>query len=78
MWHTWERGGTYEGFWWESRRERDHLKDQGIGGRMGSKWTLARLAGGMGVEWIHLAEDRDRWRAVVNVVMNLWVLLPQN
>ena len=26
-----------------------------------------------GFEWIKLAEDRDRWRAVVNVVINLWV-----
>jgi hypothetical protein len=42
---------------------------------MGSKWTLGRLAGG-GVEWIHLAQDRDRWRAVVNAVMNLRVLGP--
>jgi hypothetical protein len=31
-----------------------------------------------GVEWIHLAEDRDRWRAVVNAVMNLRVLAPQS
>jgi hypothetical protein len=23
------------------------------------------------VDWIVLAEDRDRWRALVNVVMNL-------
>jgi hypothetical protein len=26
-----------------------------------------------GVDWINLAQDRDRWRAVVNAVMNLWV-----
>jgi len=26
-----------------------------------------------GVEWIHLAQDRDQWRAVVNTVMNLRV-----
>jgi hypothetical protein len=25
------------------------------------------------VDWIHLAEDRDQWRALVNTVMNLWV-----
>jgi hypothetical protein len=30
-----------------------------------------------GVEWIHLAQDRDRWRAVLNAVMNLRVLAPQ-
>jgi hypothetical protein len=29
---------------------------------------------GCGVmDWIDLALDRDRWRALVNVVMNLWV-----
>jgi hypothetical protein len=25
------------------------------------------------MDWIHLAEDRDRWRALVNIVMNLRV-----
>jgi hypothetical protein len=25
------------------------------------------------VDWIHLAQNRDRWRALVNMVMNLWV-----
>jgi len=26
-----------------------------------------------GVDWMHLAQDRDQWRAVVNTVMKLWV-----
>jgi hypothetical protein len=33
-----------------------------------------REIGWRGVQWMHLAEDGDRWRAVVNVVMNLRVL----
>jgi hypothetical protein len=67
MWHTWERGETCTGFSWENQGERGHVKDQGVDGRIGSKWTLGRLAGGGGVvEWIHLAGDRDCWHAVVN------------
>jgi len=25
------------------------------------------------MDWIKLAQDRDRWRTLVNAVMNLWV-----
>jgi hypothetical protein len=25
------------------------------------------------VDWIGLAKDRNRWRALVNLVLNLWV-----
>jgi hypothetical protein len=48
--HTWERGETRRGFWWESLKEKGHLKDQGVDGRMGSRWTSGRLAGGCGVD----------------------------
>ena len=26
-----------------------------------------------GLDWIELAQDRDRWRALMTAVMNLWV-----
>jgi hypothetical protein len=47
------------------------LGDGGIDGRIILKWILDEWVGGM--DWIDLAQDRNRWRAVVNAVMNLWV-----
>jgi hypothetical protein len=56
MWHAWERGKTCTGFWWENPKEEGHLKDQGVDGRMGSKWTLGRLIGGVwsGFTWLRI------------------------
>jgi hypothetical protein len=36
-----------------------------------------REIGWVSVDWIQLAQDRDRWRAVVITVMNLRVLAPR-
>jgi hypothetical protein len=55
MWHAWEREKCTR-FRWKSQKERDHLEDQGIDGRMGSEWMLGRLAGGVwsGYSWLRI------------------------
>jgi hypothetical protein len=45
------------------------LEDPGVDGRIILKWIFERLDGGM--DWINLAQYRDRWRAVVDTAMNL-------
>jgi hypothetical protein len=52
-------------------------------GRPRHRWEFGirmdlREIGWEGVDWIRLAEDRDRWLAVVNAVMNLRVLAPRS
>jgi hypothetical protein len=47
-------------FWWGDLRESE---EDNI------KVDIQALEWGM--DWIELAQDRDRWRAVVNAVMNL-------
>jgi hypothetical protein len=35
---------------------------------------LDREVGWEGIDWCDLAQDRDRWWALVNAVTNLWIL----
>jgi hypothetical protein len=44
----------------------------------GIKMDLRETGWGGCVEWIYLAQNRDRWRAVVSAVMNLRVLAPRH
>jgi hypothetical protein len=71
MYHVWGRGEEYAGFWWRNLRERDQLKDPGVDGRIILRWIFRKWDGDM--DSIDLAQDRDRWRALVNAVMNLQV-----
>ena len=45
------------------------MEDLGVGGRVILNVICKRWDGGM--DWIYLDQDRDRWRAVVNAVMNI-------
>jgi hypothetical protein len=60
------------GFWWGNLSERYHWEYPGIDGRIIIIWIFIKWDVG-GVDWIELAKDRDRWRALVNGVMNLRV-----
>jgi hypothetical protein len=45
------------------------LGDSDVDGRIILRWIFRKW----GVDRIKLAQHRDRWRKLVNVVMNLWV-----
>jgi hypothetical protein len=51
------RGEACTGFWWGNLREGDHWGDPGVDGRIILRWIF--MDGGM--DWIELAQDRDRW-----------------
>jgi hypothetical protein len=61
--------GKHRGFWWDSQKKKSQLV------RFGFKWegNIKRDLTGLGmngVDWIHLAQNRDRWQAVTNTVLN--------
>jgi hypothetical protein len=75
MLHAWERRENCTRFWSESPKESPL-------GRPRRRWEDGIIMDlreiDWGVNWIRLAQDRDRWRAVVNAVLNLLVLAPRN
>ena len=54
--------------WWGNLGERDHLENLGVDGRIILRWILKKCDGGC-MDWIGLAQNRDRWRALVNAVI---------
>jgi hypothetical protein len=65
----WNRRDTNTKVWLENLNRRDHLEDLDVEDIR----TDLRERGWGGVDWIHLAQYRDEWQALVNMVMNFWV-----
>jgi hypothetical protein len=52
--------------WWGNLRERDYLEDLGMDERKIINWIFKKWDGG--VDWIGLAENRDRRPALMNAL----------
>ena len=48
------------------------MGDPGVDGMIVLRWIFRKWDVGS-MDWIELAQDREKWRALVNVVMNLRV-----
>jgi hypothetical protein len=59
-------------FWSGNPEEREHLEGQGVDGRMLKKDLREKRWEGVG--FIHLSQDINHLQALVNTVMNFWVL----
>jgi hypothetical protein len=66
------RGKLHTRLWWGNLRNRDHSEDTGRRWEGNIKMVLEEV-GWNGMDLIDLVEDRDRWRALVDTVMNLRV-----
>jgi hypothetical protein len=53
-------------------KRQSHLEDLRVGAKIILKWNLNMMGGD--VDWINLAQEREKWQAVLNTVMNHRVL----
>jgi hypothetical protein len=54
-------------------KEGDKLEDLGVDRSIMLKWFLKGIMY-ENMDWVHLAQDGDKWRAVVNMVVNFQIL----
>ena len=67
-WRVWGMIQVCTGCWWGSLSERGHWGDQDVDGRIISILMDLQEVGGGHADWMELAQDRDRWRALVGTV----------
>jgi hypothetical protein len=63
MWRIWGRREMCTGFWQGKLKERDHLVDLREDGRI-----LLKLILRDSVDWISLAQSKDKWWSVVDAI----------
>jgi hypothetical protein len=69
--HVWGKTkGAYR-VWRGKLTETAHLEDLGVDGRIILK--LFSKIEMRGIDWLHLAQDRERWLPIVNSAMNFRV-----
>jgi hypothetical protein len=56
--------------WWGNPREEECLEGLSEDGKLILKWIFKKWD--VGMDWINLAHDRDRWRALVNAAIHIW------
>ena len=72
MWRVWGRSEAYTVLWWGKMREGDRLGDPGIDWEDNIKMDI-REVGCLGMDWIELTQDRNKWWALAIAVTNLRV-----
>ena len=65
----------HTGLWWRDLAETDHFEDASVDWKKIFKSILKEVGWG-GTDWIDLAQERERWWVLLNLVARLRV--PQN
>jgi hypothetical protein len=67
---TWDRRDMHERFWLGNLEGRHYLENIGLAGGDNLKMDIKEIRWD-GVDWIHLAQNREQWSAAVHMVINL-------